>query len=1123
MNILSDLDFLQASKIIAAMIDPVASDPGTPVESQLWYNTTLERFKSYDGSSSFIIPRIDDAETVTGVWTWNPDSGSVPFVVDASHNSVVTNLNADLLDGYHASSAASADTIALRGGAGSLLVATPTLDSHAATKAYVDAVAAGNDWKGSCLVATTSALPAYSHSSGVLTADTNGAIGSIDGVALSLSDRVLVKDESGANAPYNGIYEVTVVGDLSNPWELSRASDANVDAEVTSGLTTYIEGGSTNAGAGYTLTTADPITLGTTDLEFSQTSGSSILTAGNGLVKSGSEFHFAQSGSYSIGQIPYASGTTTIGFINAATSGNVLKSNGAAIPTWGKVDLTTDVSGVLPLANGGTGSSSVPTAGAVIYSNGSALSSDTSGLRFNSTDNSLAINVGGGYADNTLTVDGTADFTGNVGIKEDSPDVALHIKDSAAEMLKLESSSVSGDVVLSMFQTTTERFTLRYDHSETAVDFDTTGFYTFSTGGTRVASLTSSGFLALNRTTDASHPLHVWGAGSNRTAVFRNDDSTSDDVLIGLVSGTAGDAEIRFGDSNDNTQAWIRWENDTNYLVFGATDTQVGFMNNGGLTLTTLNSGSSDSVVVELSGTLRKRTIDSRVWGSTLVDASSGSANALARFTDSNTITASLIDDDGTNIDINTGIDDWITIGPTTMKFARYTEFGYSNTYDVLQIGEVGSNVALALGVDVSANPNSSFGGSEVIFPQNRNIIAPNNADDGYIGLFAVDSSDDVHIGAATFDVKSGGMIRLDTSTGDIFLSGDIGTGSVTASPSAALDIGGGLRIRTILEASGQNDVLVNDGGGGHVRYQTIDSRVWGSTLVDASGASAGHLPKFSDGNSLANSPVSDDTINVNIGSRHLALDGDYIIKGGFGARITTGTLDWNNSAHSRSGSSETLLLADATNGPGDIDGSEYFHPFTFEYDANDGSGNRTQFAIPYNKSRFYFRRYNSSAWSSWEHIWTEGYMGAGTGLDADLLDGEEGSYYLDLANSTGDTDDITEGSSNLFHTDARARASISSSDSAEIAYNSSTGVLGLGTEAGRVKSGTIGDGAATSIAFSHNLGTRDVIVQVYRTGSPYDSILADVTRNTTNQVTIAFATAPSSNEFTVVVTSANG
>ena len=63
-----------------------------------------------------------------------------------------------------------------------------------------------------------------------------------------------------------------------------------------------------------------------------------------------------------------------------------------------------------------------------------------------------------------------------------------------------------------------------------------------------------------------------------------------------------------------------------------------------------------------------------------------------------------------------------------------------------------------------------------------------------------------------------------------------------------------------------------------------------------------------------------------------------------------------------------------------------------------------------------------------------------------------------------------------------------------------------------------IGDGNATSYAVTHNLGTRDVMVQLYDNSS-YDTVYADITRNSTSQVTIAFTTAPSTNDIRVLIT----
>ena len=134
-----------------------------------------------------------------------------------------------------------------------------------AVKAYVDAMASGLDPKPSVRVATTANISL----SGTQT---------IDGVSVIAGNRVLVKDQSTASQ--NGIY-VCAAG----AW--SRATDADASAEVTSGMYCYVSEGTTNATSGWVLSTADPITLGSTSLTFTQFSGAGQITAGAALTKTG--------------------------------------------------------------------------------------------------------------------------------------------------------------------------------------------------------------------------------------------------------------------------------------------------------------------------------------------------------------------------------------------------------------------------------------------------------------------------------------------------------------------------------------------------------------------------------------------------------------------------------------------------------------------------------------------------------------------------------------------------------------------------------------------------------------------------------------------------------------------
>jgi len=63
-----------------------------------------------------------------------------------------------------------------------------------------------------------------------------------------------------------------------------------------------------------------------------------------------------------------------------------------------------------------------------------------------------------------------------------------------------------------------------------------------------------------------------------------------------------------------------------------------------------------------------------------------------------------------------------------------------------------------------------------------------------------------------------------------------------------------------------------------------------------------------------------------------------------------------------------------------------------------------------------------------------------------------------------------------------------------------------------------VGNSASTQFTVTHNLDTRDVLVQVYDNAT-YETVEVDVVRTSTSVVTITFATAPSSNAYRVVVT----
>lgn len=143
-------------------------------------------------------------------------------------------------------------------------LAEPTLASDAATKNYVDLAVQGLKVKDAARAATTGNI-------------TLSGTQTIDGVALSAGDRVLVKNQTTQSE--NGIYVVA-----SGSW--TRTVDADNASEIK-GAFTFVQEGTTLADTGWVVSTDGPITLGTTPITWIQFSSAGQVVAGNGLTKSG--------------------------------------------------------------------------------------------------------------------------------------------------------------------------------------------------------------------------------------------------------------------------------------------------------------------------------------------------------------------------------------------------------------------------------------------------------------------------------------------------------------------------------------------------------------------------------------------------------------------------------------------------------------------------------------------------------------------------------------------------------------------------------------------------------------------------------------------------------------------
>jgi phage-related tail fiber protein len=268
-------------------------------------------------------------------------------------------------------------------------LATPTADTDAATKAYVDSSRAGLDPKDSVKVATTANI-------------TLSGTQTIDGVAVSVGDRVLVKNQSTASE--NGIYVVA-----ASTW--TRATDFDSNTEVTSGAFTFVESGTVNADSGWVLATDGSITVGTTALSFTQFSGAGSITAGIGLTKTGStlDVNLAASGGLEVSSNAIQ--------LKSSVAGNGLTISSGVLAVGGTADRITVSADAVDIAASYVGQNTITTLGTVttgtwnattiaVSRGGTGATTLTGILKGNGTSAFTAAVDGTDYLSPNATIDG---------------------------------------------------------------------------------------------------------------------------------------------------------------------------------------------------------------------------------------------------------------------------------------------------------------------------------------------------------------------------------------------------------------------------------------------------------------------------------------------------------------------------------------------------------------------------------------------------------------------------------------------------------------------------------------------------------------------------------------------
>lgn len=253
------------------MSGSISFDDGA--ELALQYSRTGDRTIGsilYDEAQGLTAPQQAQAQTNLGLTTFvqtlMDDLTAGAFMTTLGISAFVQTI---LNDADAATVRATISAVSLAGDTMSgllILSADPAVALGAATKQYVDSVAAGLDVKPSVKCATTANI-------------TLSGEQTLDGVLTSAS-RVLVKNQSTASQ--NGIY-VSAAG----AW--ARATDMDSWLEVP-GAFVFVEEGTLYADTGWVSSANAGGTLGSTSITWSQFSGAGTYSAGTGLSLTGTQF-----------------------------------------------------------------------------------------------------------------------------------------------------------------------------------------------------------------------------------------------------------------------------------------------------------------------------------------------------------------------------------------------------------------------------------------------------------------------------------------------------------------------------------------------------------------------------------------------------------------------------------------------------------------------------------------------------------------------------------------------------------------------------------------------------------------------------------------------------------------
>ena len=275
--------------------------------------------------------------------------------------------------------------------------------------------------------------------------------------------------------------------------------------------------------------------------------------------------------SYAVGDLLYASTTTALSKLADVATGNALISGGVGVaPSYGKIGLTTHVSGVLPTANGGTNLSSF-SANQLFYASSTSAIGQSANLTFDGTTLTAA-----NFADSSLT-SGRVVYAGASGNLTDSSNMTFDgttltvtgFTDSALTSGRVPYATTGGNL--------TDSSNLTFNGTTlTAAGFSgplngTVGAGTPNTGA--FTTLTTSSTVTINGGT-ANQVQYLNGS----KALVGSSNMTFDGTIL-TAAGFSGPLNGTVGAGTPSTGSFTTLTTSSTVTINGGTANQVQYLN----------------------------------------------------------------------------------------------------------------------------------------------------------------------------------------------------------------------------------------------------------------------------------------------------------------------------------------------------------------------------------------------------------------------------------------------------------------------------------------------------------------------------------------------------------------